>query len=250
MRQSFGTLSAFSAAVFIAGCGSGDYDPSNNPNNDANWKARSIGIDEVFHQIPAGSSLPDSAPKPDPICAAIDVDGDGNATDSKKTVLEFESDPNIGKFSVYVYLNETDCAGLQPDYLDQLQFSYTIYSGNFEFNRIDSEMIGTGRIINTQAAANLLNQEQACGKNDWAVSTELSSINNCLAENKDSIHGFQHDEDSPRKAVGDKMEGLYCYVGNYFTYRVGKEGERPSASDIADYTGSDLTGDPLFVTVD
>jgi hypothetical protein len=236
-------------AYALVGCGSGDYNSSSNPNFDGNWTERSVGIDETLHQIPSGTSLPENETAPDPICTTLDVDGDGTM-DSKKTVLEFTSNPNVGKYSIYVYLSDAQCVSLQSDFIDQMQFNYTIYSGDFRFNRIDGEVIAVGRIVNTQSAADLMSDDDSCGTLDWIVSTDLVGTSGCSATEMNSLSAFQLNEntESP-KVIGEKVEGLYVHMGSYFTYKIGKEGHRPNASEIADYTGSYLTGDPLFVEV-
>lgn len=235
--------------ILMVGCGSGDYDSSENPNYDANWTERSVGMDEIFHQIPAGTSLPEDETAPNPICTVLDVDGD-QVMDSKKVVLEFSSNPNVGKYSVYVYLSDSECLSLQPDYIDQMQFEYTIYSGDFRFNRIDGEVTALGRVVNTQGAADLMSDADSCGIAQWNVSADLVDVSGCTSTQMGSLDAFQLNEmaDTP-KAVGEKVEGLYVHVGSYFTYKIGKEGERPSSTEIADYTGSNLTGDPLFVAI-
>jgi len=233
----------------ILACGSGDYDPTGNPDNDALWSERDAGIDDRFHQIPAGTSHPDeeSLVAPSALCSAVDLDGDGQAGGSYKTVLEFESEPKVGRFSRYVYVNSTQCDKATPDYIDQLQFDYTLYSARFYFNRIDGEVAAFGRIVMTNDAVTLLNNEAACGMNNWSVSASLASVDACVSETSASVNGFLLDESVERKVVGEKVEGLYVYVGEYFTYKIGKEGERPPSSEIAEFTGSELTGDPLFV---
>ncbi len=236
-----------SGCLSLMACGGAGYDPSGDPDNDSNWVLRDAGIDDEFHRIPEGSSL-SGQNTPEPICFIIDADGDGTSTDSIKTVITFSSAPNQGQHSIYVYLGDTLCASGQPDYIDQLRFDYLIYTANFYFNRMDGEVTALGRIVNTQAAADLLNQEIACGVETWAVSSDLVSVVQCLGEAQ-SISGFQQDATITRKNTGEIVKGLYIHVGQYFTYKLGSEGERPSHSEIAEYTGSELSGDRLFVSV-
>jgi hypothetical protein len=237
----------------LTACIGGDYDATKNPNEDSNWILRDGGIDIVtrtFHQIPAGTSLPENEPRPDAVCTSLDLDGDGTSTDSKKTVLTFETDPNKGIYSVYVYIANSDCSAGQPDYIDQATFDYDVFTSHFYFNRIDAVMTDVGRIVKTQGAADLLTTEQACGTAVWSVSESLVSISSCDGTTENSVHFFQQDSQEKRKTIGEKVEGLYVYLGSYFTYKIGKEGQRPNSAEIAEYTGSDLTGDPLFVIME
>lgn len=239
--------------TMLVGCIGGDYDATKNPNEDSNWSLRDGGIDIVnrtFHQVPGGTSLPENQPRPNAICTSLDLDGNGVDEASKKTVLTFEANPNKGIYSVYVYLGDTECMSGQPDYIDQAEFDYDVYTSHFYFNRIDAVMTGIGRVVNTQSAADLLTSEQACGNSTWTVSNSLNSISSCNGANEDSLNFFQQDSQEKRKVIGEKVEGLYVYVGSYFTYKIGTEGQRPNSSEIAEYTGSDLTGDPLFVLMD
>jgi len=136
------------------------------------------------------------------------------------------------------------------NYIDQATFDYDVFTSHFYFNRIDAVMTGVGRIVKTQGAADLLNSEQACGTAGWSVSDSLASIASCNGTTEHSVHFFQQDSQEKRKAIGERVEGLYVYLGSYFTYKIGKEGQRPNSAEIAEYTGSDCTGDPLFVLMD
>lgn len=227
----------------LAACGAGDYDPSGDPNDDRNWATVSYGIADLFQRVPSGTLASDAAP----LCEVLDLNGDQVDDASRAWTLEFTDSPtNIGQFSAIIFSNNTLCSG-DPDWQDVLEFTYTIATANFEFNRIDGEVLNIGRKALTSSGEDLLNSGNACGRSDWAMNT-LVSADACQGGVADELSYFHLDAQSQRRTLGEQVKGLYIYLPPYFTYQIGSHGQRPDANDIAGYDGSVLLGDPLYVS--
>lgn len=201
------------------------------------------GLADQFERVPSGTLASEAVP----LCDALDLDGDGLVDASRSWALSFTESPSKqGQFSAYVYLQSSECNG-NADWQDYLEFSYQIYTANFSFNRIDGEVTSVARVGLTVQGIDYLNGATACEKNDWllndAVSAEL-----CTSAVASSPSFYHLDAQSPRRLIGESVKGLYIYLPPYFTYDIGYDGQRPDATAIANYNGSALLGDPLYVS--
>ncbi|GAA6134710.1 hypothetical protein NBRC116188_14990 [Oceaniserpentilla sp. 4NH20-0058] len=225
-----------------------------NPNDDRFWSMRVEGVNmtssrylEVFARIPSGRYSFLSEQEVNPICTAIDGDGDGFHDDSLLELIEF-TDASI-TMKTAIYLDNTKCDGgyNDYDYADQVEADYSIASSEFQFDRIDLLVTDIARHVNSSAGAYALSTlPSVCNLPLWQPGSVYSFENMECIGASDTMYGVFNPLTVALPGIGDVLEGVLIYSQDMVTLALSEEGNRPSEDDIAMPVELGLSGGPIY----